>query len=52
VKSNIKIQTSRLEIKEMNTRARSTEVDNKQKRLEIALLCDEAKIMATPSINT
>jgi hypothetical protein len=44
----VDIQTKRLTIKEMNARAKAKEADNKQKELEIALLSEEAKIMATP----
>jgi hypothetical protein len=44
----VDIQTKRLAIKEMNARAKAKEADNKQKELEIALLSEEAKIMATP----
>jgi hypothetical protein len=38
----------RLEIEEINVRAKVKEVDNKQNKLEIALLSEEAKIMVTP----
>jgi hypothetical protein len=46
--SYVDIQTKRLTIEEMNARAKAKEADKKQKELEIALLGEEAKIMATP----
>jgi hypothetical protein len=52
VKSIVQIQTRRLEVEEINARAKTKEVDNKQKELEIALLGEEAKIMVTPSPKT
>jgi hypothetical protein len=48
VKNYFEIQTKKLEIEEINARVAVKEVDNKQKELEIALLSEEAKIMATP----
>jgi hypothetical protein len=44
----VDIETKRLAIEEMNARAKAKEADNKQKELEIALLGEEAKIIAIP----
>jgi hypothetical protein len=48
VDSYVVIETKRLAIEEMNARAKAKEADNKQKELEIALLGEEAKIIAIP----
>jgi hypothetical protein len=51
VKNYYEIQTKKLGIGDINACAATKEVDNKQKELKIALLSEEAKIMATPLID-
>jgi hypothetical protein len=47
MKNYYDIQNKKLKIEEINIRARANEVETKQKKLELALLTKEAKIITT-----
>jgi acetolactate synthase small subunit len=51
VKNYYEIQTKRLDIKKINAQVAAKVVDNNQKELKIALLGEEAKIIATSLID-